>query len=108
MLRSHLSQPLASEGCSDKLKNKFVLPALAGRAVLCSGLGARVRFCSVLPKIAPAASARETAPAASWLLANRKGGEEKKNPFWATLGSLRHRLWFSPQPHFPIFEKCLF
>lgn len=66
-------------------------------------LGTGVLLCSSLPKIAPAASARETVPAVTQ-------GEEKgrESPFWATLGSSRHRLRFSPQPHFPIFEKCLF
>lgn len=47
--------------------------------------------------------ARERVPAVSWAPANGKRG--KKITFWATLVSLRRRLWFSPQPHFPIVEK---
>lgn len=72
-----------------------------------SGLGARVLLCSVLPKIAPAASGRETAPAGSWVLANRKAGGKKKIPFWATLGSLRYRLCGFPHNHTFLFFKSV-
>jgi len=52
MLCGHASQqPLELEGCSNKLQNAFLMPALAGRAAPRGRLGAS----SVLPKPAPAA-----------------------------------------------------
>lgn len=70
----YLTQPLASEHCSNKLKNKFVLPA--GRVVLCSGCSSAP--CS--PKISSAASASE-GESPSCELGPCKWKKRKKNHF---------------------------
>lgn len=105
MLRRRVPRPLASEGCSNKLKNQFVLPVLAG-----SGQRARCKGAPLLraPKNSSCCLWQGDSP--NWELGPLQIEREGKKiiiPFWATLGSLHYRLCGFPHNHTFLFFKSV-